>query len=307
MNEIGVFEVTVIGGEPLLRKDLYIFIRELRRHMINVKINTNGTLLNDIRAHELRELGVREVRIGLDGHNRAINDMLRGKGSFDLIVRGIKAAKDAGLKVIISAVITKINLKYLYELIKFVYNIGVDNIILNQLIPVGRAKKHWNMLALNSLNDYREIKKIKDRTEREFPGFASWYMDPLVALLMNEKELLESKGSQSFKWIPGRYGSCGMGLRTCSIKSNGDVVPCLAIPNYVCDNIREQSLIDIWRKSPKFNRLRKLFGAPLKDLSDVCATCKWNRLCTGGCPAITYAVYGDFKPPSPLCNLIKEL
>lgn len=295
-----IFHVIITGGEPFLRKDLFRLLNRLRKNRVSFSINTNGTLLNQERVSKLLDLHIREIRIGLDGPPR-INDELRGRNSFEKIVNGIRIAVANNLKVIVNTVITKINLPYLYELIDLVYSLGASGIFFNHLIPVGRAKNIWYRLAIYTKDEFKLLKQIKNKAEKDFPGFTRWYMNPLISLLMGEKPSMDRNSEKVRLWQLGRLGSCGAGVTGCSIKSNGDVVPCFGLSDYICGNIRKQRLIDIWKKSPKLIYLRNLLGRPMKSLNEVCAKCAWNEICTGGCLAVTYSLYNSFIMPSPLC------
>ncbi len=68
MAEVGVFLLTLSGGEPLLRKDFFAIVRRARELMFNVKVKTNGILIREKQAAMLRELGVENIQISVYSH-----------------------------------------------------------------------------------------------------------------------------------------------------------------------------------------------------------------------------------------------
>ncbi|MBI4689202.1 MAG: radical SAM protein [Nitrospirae bacterium] len=105
--EMGTRMIFMLGGEPLVHKD----IREIVNYIVNkgiyLHLITNGTLLEK-KLDDIRNAHV--VCVSLDGVGDK-NDDLRGQGVFNRVVGGIKAAVNAGIPCRIHAVLTRKNLK----------------------------------------------------------------------------------------------------------------------------------------------------------------------------------------------------
>ena len=72
-----------VGGEPLLRSDLKLLVRQAVGNGFEVSFNTNGWLVNEKRASELCEAGASVAYISLDGMHEKTVDHSRGKaGSY---------------------------------------------------------------------------------------------------------------------------------------------------------------------------------------------------------------------------------
>lgn len=72
----------LLGGERLLRPDLFHLARDARGRGIRTVLSTNGTLVDEATAGEIREAGFQYVDVSLDGL-AAVHDRVRGKkGSF---------------------------------------------------------------------------------------------------------------------------------------------------------------------------------------------------------------------------------
>jgi len=112
IQDLADFDVPVLlfsGGEPLLRVDvleLAIYARELG---VRPVLSTNGTLITNRRAKDIRNAGFGEVGISLDGIGD-INDSFRGvEGAYTLALQGIRNCVAAGLKVSLRFTITRGN------------------------------------------------------------------------------------------------------------------------------------------------------------------------------------------------------
>ncbi len=97
----GVREVRLTGGEPLVRLDLPVLV-----HMIaqipgieDISLTTNGLLLEKM-AQSLAEAGLRRVNVSMDTLDPVRFERITRGGSLEKVLRGIKAAEQAGLKPI---------------------------------------------------------------------------------------------------------------------------------------------------------------------------------------------------------------
>ncbi len=95
---LGVKKVRITGGEPLIRKGLLSLVKEISQMegIEELALTTNGLLLEDM-AEPLARAGLQRVNISLDTLNpEKFREMARG-GSLDQVLKGIEAAKKAGL------------------------------------------------------------------------------------------------------------------------------------------------------------------------------------------------------------------
>ncbi len=106
-SEIGGLRLMISGGEPLLYKDLESFIARTADLNLRRVLFTNGTLIN---SDNIGSLDVDEIQFSLDGWTEG-HDMLRGKGSFERAMKGIQAAKKAGIPISFATMIHKGNLR----------------------------------------------------------------------------------------------------------------------------------------------------------------------------------------------------
>ncbi|QKY68884.1 GTP 3',8-cyclase MoaA [Lentibacillus sp. CBA3610] len=107
--DLGVEKIRITGGEPLMRRNLDHLIAELADipGIKDIALTTNAVMLTKM-AEKLKEAGLKRVNVSLDAIEddvfKAIND--RGVGSSP-VLKGIEAAKQAGLGVKINMVVKK--------------------------------------------------------------------------------------------------------------------------------------------------------------------------------------------------------
>ena len=100
---LGIEKVRVTGGEPLLRKGVVDFIRQLSElrtvdgEPLDLAITTNGHLLADM-AQPLRDAGLRRITVSMDAVEAGTFERVtRVPRSFEAVLAGVRAAKKAGL------------------------------------------------------------------------------------------------------------------------------------------------------------------------------------------------------------------
>lgn len=93
--EIGVFSITISGGECLLRKDFIEILDYIATKHMLVSIFTNGTLLTDELVKQLLSYPINIVSVSLYGNNSELHDSItQVKGSFDKTLAGISVLKN---------------------------------------------------------------------------------------------------------------------------------------------------------------------------------------------------------------------
>lgn len=107
LRKNGCRRISFSGGEPLLREDIGELIDYVNSLGLNSALNTNGILVPD-RLDVLKKLDV--LAISLDGRPEH-HDILRGKGTGEKALEGVRRAADAGLCVHTNTVLHKHNLE----------------------------------------------------------------------------------------------------------------------------------------------------------------------------------------------------
>jgi cyclic pyranopterin phosphate synthase len=163
--ELGVSKVRITGGEPLTRRDVLDFIRQIPgiSGIVNIGLSTNGTLLargitsGETMASALRGGGVQSVNISLDTLDPAAYSQITGRDFHEQVLRGIDAAMAAEFEQIkLNTVLMRDrNEDQLIPLIEFASSRGLILRFI-EMMPVSTTE------VLNDKNflPIREAKKI---------------------------------------------------------------------------------------------------------------------------------------------------
>jgi GTP 3',8-cyclase len=107
--ELGVEKIRLTGGEPLLRKDLPYLVEMLSKieNLKDIGLTTNGVLLPK-HAKALKDAGLKRVNVSLDSLKDELFGEINGRNvGVEPVLKGIRAAQDAGLGVKINMVVKK--------------------------------------------------------------------------------------------------------------------------------------------------------------------------------------------------------
>lgn len=143
MKNSGVFNVTINGGEPLIRKEAVYRIGNIGNRLgLFMSLGTNGVLLDKKTIYTLRDCGYKCIVIGVDGHNSEVHNYIRRTGD-DQIIRklavAIETIKKCGMICVVTSIIHRKNITFISELINFVSSLNVDSLQLLDILKIGRA------------------------------------------------------------------------------------------------------------------------------------------------------------------------
>lgn len=302
MKALGTEALIFSGGEPLLKKN---FVTTLAQYCDDRGIITamlsNGLLLNHKVALELKDAGIKAIGIPIDSVVPETHDKLRNvPGSFKKGVEAIQACLDMDLEVVVTTMALKNTFNEMPRRIDFLESLGVDEVAVYDLVPVGRGKNMMNeaMTETQRINLIRYLQAKQEETEMVFTMSGGMPLYPEIAMEIHKTHDSKPKDLllKEF-WIHNPVG-CHAGILYFSLRPNGDVYPCTFLPIKV-GNIREQSLIDIWHNSKVLKTLRQR-----QALKGKCGGCEYRETC-GGCRGRAYACTDDYLETDPVC--LKEL
>lgn len=136
----GVTKIRLSGGEPLVRRDVGDLVRRLGRHvgtrLDELTMTTNGTRLAQY-APEMVEAGMARVNVSLDSRDPDRFRFITRHGDVGGVLRGILAARDAGLAVKINMVALKgLNEDEIAPMLQWCIDEGLD-LSLIETMPLG--------------------------------------------------------------------------------------------------------------------------------------------------------------------------
>ena len=172
---LGVQKLRITGGEPLVRKGILTFFQRMKRHLDSgalreLTLTTNGSQLRKYAA-DLAACGVRRINVSLDTLDAAKFAQVTRWGRLDQVLDGIRAAKEAGLRVKINAVALKgFNEDELFPLVDWCAQQGHDLTFI-EVMPMGdignenRLDQYWPLKDLRArLADRFRLTDLDDRS-----------------------------------------------------------------------------------------------------------------------------------------------
>jgi radical SAM protein with 4Fe4S-binding SPASM domain len=293
MAELGVKEVTVIGGEAYLRDDWLDIVRRVRGHGMQCTMTTGGRGLTPELARAAKEAGLQSVSVSVDGL-RDTHDALRGvKGSYDSAIAGLGYLKAAGIPVSANTQIGRQSMYEIEQVFEVLRDAGIHSWQIQITVAMGRAadEPHLLLEPYQMLEVMPMVARLANRAKeagiRIWPGNNVGYFGPYEALLRG-------------KMPRGHMASCGAGRSTLGIEANGDIKGCPSLPtaDYVGGNVRDNKLRDIWERAAP---LRFTRDRTVEDLWGYCRDCYYNDVCRAGCSWTSHVLFG--KPGNnPFCH-----
>jgi MoaA/NifB/PqqE/SkfB family radical SAM enzyme len=147
--DLGVQEVVLSGGEPLLRRELVLDLAErLARRGVRPTLNTNGWFVDDAVADRLAGVDGLRADISIDGATAALHDAARGvPGSWRRAVRATARLLDRSVRVRVVHVLTPGNARALPDFLDQMWVLGVDCVQATPVVEIGAAARggRWHV------------------------------------------------------------------------------------------------------------------------------------------------------------------
>ncbi|NCP09992.1 12,18-didecarboxysiroheme deacetylase [bacterium] len=311
IDDLASFGVPVIlfsGGEPLMRPDLNELASYAVGKGLRAVISTNGTLITEQRARELKGIGLSYVGVSLDGLE-AVNDRFRGKsGAFALAMRGIKNSMEAGLKVGLRFTINKHNAEEISNIFDLLEKYRIPRVCFYHLVYAGRGSQMIDQdLSLDETRGAVDL--IMDRTrllhEKGFPVEVLTVDNHADGPYLYMKMLKEGnpKAGEVFELLKMNEGnSSGRGIGC--VSWDGSVHADQFWRHLSFGNVVERPFSEIWQdiSHPVMARLKDR----KKYVKGRCAECRWLSICGGNFRVRAEAVTGDMWAPDPACYLTDD-
>lgn len=154
---LGVHDVHLTGGEPLLRRDLPRLVRMLARNSLieDLALTTNGIFLAE-QAQALRDAGLHRITVSLDTLRPQTFRDLTGRDVHARVLEGIEAIRDHFANIKLDTVVVKgINDDELGDIVEFSRHRGIEPRFI-EYMDVGGATQ-WSMNQVVSRNEIIEI------------------------------------------------------------------------------------------------------------------------------------------------------
>lgn len=261
------------GGEPFMYPDFTTLARYMAERVPCFSVNTNGTYLEE-NAEEIVRSKWGAVCISLDGFEE-VNDTIRGKGSYQKVLKGIEAIKHEKAKqnsslpfMGVVTTISNLNFQYLEDLARDLNNRGLAYHAINlgtyMTEKIGQehqafAKEnldvdwtHWKGFANgynNGISGHHFPELLQKVHELELDH-------PLITIPTINPKMIDTFYSELD--IPVR-DKCRVPWFSANINYNGDVHFCADYPDYIIGNINDAPLLELFNndKARKFRHVLK--------------------------------------------------
>lgn len=282
-EELGVVQLNLSGGEPLLRSDLEDLVAEAERLELYTNLITSGLPLTRDRLAALRDAGLDNVQLSLQDVTAEGAKRISGKDAFDQKLEVAAWVKDLGLPLTLNVVLHRENLGRVREIIALAESLRVDRLELANTQYLAWALVNRTAL-LPSLEQLQVARGVAAEARRRLSG---------------KMELLFVK--PDYHAQTPRACMDGWGRRFIVVSPTGLVLPChLAhtLPGLEWWSVRDVPLRDAWAKSPGLQAFR---GEEW--MKEPCRSCDRRGIDFGGCRCQAHHLAGDASLTDPACSL----
>lgn len=283
--EMGVKEITYVGGEPFVNRHLGEVISDARIRGIRSAVVTNGTLLDDfMQIHGFYALPD-VIILSLDGPQK-IHDRIRGKrgtfrratGSIAGIQKIRKKLERSSPMIFLYMTVSSANVRYVSEMFDIAQKLDVHALRFQTVSTIGR--------------------EVADATngifQKEAVGFHSYDVDPALSLKQRHMNKIRDQLKGDAEWSKrtgitlmtegildagGAPVTCRFIQQSMVVNPDGNVLPCPMMPGYIIGNVLNQSMEEIWGNESHrrfLSEFQRLSGFP------VCSRCCVEKLSGDG-------------------------
>jgi pyrroloquinoline quinone biosynthesis protein E len=282
-ESLGVVQVNLTGGEPLLRDDLESIVEAARAVDLYTNLITSGVPLARDRLARLRDAGVDAVQVSIQDVRPDVGERIAGHRSHAHKLEVAGWVKELGLPLTVNTVLHRHNIERVAEVVALAEALGADRLELANTQYLGWALPNRDALlpTRRQLDDAR-----------------------VVAAAARER----LRGRMEILYVTPDYHAdtpkaCmdGWGRRFILVSPTGLALPCHAahtLPGLVFDNVRDRSLAAIWESGPGFLAYRGEAWMP-----EPCRSCDRRGIDYGGCRCQAFHLTGDATATDPTCHL----
>ena len=294
LAEMGVREVTLIGGEAYLREDWDVIAAEVTRLGMVCGMTTGARNLTQERVDRAAAAGMRVISTSIDGLE-ATHDAQRGaKGSWRAAVEAARRVADSPIRLATNTQINQLSMPEMPALAELLVELGSRAWQVQLTVPMGRGADHpslplqpYHLLELFPLLVYIKQRILDPAGIQMFPGNNIGYFGPY-------ERLLRYGGERGAHWT-----SCSAGKWCIGLEADGAIKACPSLPTreWTGGNLTRDRLADTVFNAPELTHLK---NRTIDDLWGFCRTCAYAETCRAGCTWTSECITG--KPGNnPYC------
>jgi len=283
---LGVVQLNLTGGEPLVRDDLEGLVGAARALDLYTNLITAGVPLSRERLERLRDAGLDSVQLSIQGAGASDVVRIAGHDSYAKKLEVARWVKELGLPFTLNTVLHRENIDRVDEVIALAERLQADRLELANTQYLG-----WALL------NRRALLPARDQIER--------------ARTLAAAARARLRGRMEVAFVTPDYYSdfpkaCmdGWARRFILVSPDGLALPChLAhtLPGIEFENVRARSLDQIWHHSAGFLQFRGEEWMP-----EPCRSCDRRTQDFGGCRCQAFHLTGAAAATDPACSLAPD-
>jgi pyrroloquinoline quinone biosynthesis protein E len=285
-EQLGVMQLNLTGGEPLLRPDLEQLVGRARELGLYTSLITSAVGLGRSRLQALRDAGLDHVQVSIQGVTEADAERIAGRGELAQKLQSMAWVRELELPLTLNVVLHRENIDQVPELIALAERVGAQRIELANTQYLGWALENRDALLPNREQIARA--RVHANAARERLRGA---IEVLFVLPDYQAEL-------------ARPCMQGWARRYVLVTPDGWVLPCHqahTLPGLVWERVGARTLAEIWRDSPGLNAYRGNAW-----MEEPCRSCERRELDFGGCRCQAFHLTGQATRTDPTCVLAPD-
>ncbi len=297
-SALGAEKLVITGGEPLTHPDWFEMLSYActRPGIREVRLQTNAILITPAHVEALLSLKARGLYIqtSLEGA-AAHHDWVRGPGSFDRTLAGLRLLEKSGMAPRICVTFTEMrhNLEDIPDLLKLAGDMGIGQFITGTLVSRGRAAAPGGP---------------EPPTPAQYAALVSRYQCDRTF-----RDRYDAIGNiAALEWFLGTAeaaGTCCTFIETPYVTAEGRLHPCVMLhaDDFAATEVYNRPVTAaISEKIASWSRLQQISGSRLTRLA-ACKVCPDYARCGAGCMGRAYSAHGDFFSVEDRCRLRKTV
>jgi pyrroloquinoline quinone biosynthesis protein E len=283
---LGVVQLNLTGGEPLLRDDLETLIEHAHRIGLYMSLISSAVGLTRERLQALQQCGLDHVQISVQGVTDADAVRIAGRSSLAHKLECARWVRELGLPLTLNVVLHRENIEQVPALIELAVNVGADRLELANTQYLGWALLNRDALLPSAAQIDRARAQADAARER----------------LLGKLELLFVL--PDYQAGVARPCMQGWARRYILISPDGLVLPCHqahTLPGLEWERVGDRPLREIWNHSTGLNAFR---GEAW--MAEPCRSCERRTIDFGGCRCQAFHLTGQLHVTDPACPLSPE-
>ncbi|MFI5315227.1 MAG: pyrroloquinoline quinone biosynthesis protein PqqE [Myxococcota bacterium] len=280
---LGVVQLNLSGGEPLLRDDLEELIAEARALELYTNLITSGVPLERARLAKLAARGLDALQLSFQDDRAGDALRIAGVESLEQKLRVAGWVRELGLPLTVNVVLQRGNIERVTELVALAERLGAERLELANTTYLGWALTNRAQLVPSRAAIERAREAARAASER----------------LRGRMEILFVLPDYHTDYPRPCMGGWARSILV--VAPDGLALPChqaRTIAGLTFENVSHRPLAEIWRDSPGFRAFR---GEGW--MQEPCRSCERRGSDFGGCRCQAFHLVGDAAATDPACHL----